>query len=158
MSTDTRNEIVRHMARAFFACAWADYSEQVGPHYAAGSQIFDVMPDELDPSAVWIAFELARQLEEIHGYTLDRIFAKAAEISESRRGGDRPRTAEMFGHYAAMGAMGHGVGLWDAFGPDAERYVLKGGCLYFDDYSWHEFDEKTYPDTRPRDAQGNLID
>jgi len=64
----------------------------------------------------------------------------------------------MFGHYAAMGAMGHGVGLWDAFGPDAERYVLKGGCLYFDDYSWHEFDEKTYPDTRPRDAQGNLID
>ena len=41
---DVRHEIVRHMALAFFASAWADYSEQVGPHYPAGCQIFDAMP------------------------------------------------------------------------------------------------------------------
>jgi len=154
MSTDTRNEIVRHMARAFFACAWADYSEQVGPHYPAGCEIMDAMPEELDPSAVWIAFELARQLEANHGKPLDQIFARAVEISESHRGhggGDRPRTAEMFGHYAAMQAMGHGVGLWDALGRDAEQYVFETPC-YLDGYSWYEFDEAVYPDTRPRDA------
>lgn len=156
-----KNEIVRHMARAFFACAWADYAEQVGPHYAAGSDIMEVMPEELDPSAVWVAFDLARELEAHHGKPLDQIFARAVEISESyqgrSRGGDRPRTAEMFGHYAAMQAMGQGVGLWDALGSYADEYVFQKPC-YFDDYSWQAFDETIYPDTRPRDEQGQLIE
>ena len=74
------------------------------------------------------------------------LFRKAVKVSNGR--GNHPPTEEMFGHYAAMGAMGHGVGLWDALGAEACRFVGS-----FDwEFSWHELDPKTYPDTRTETA------
>jgi hypothetical protein len=60
-------------------------------------------------------------------------------IIERDGDGDRPNTIEMFGHYAAMQAMGHGVGLHDAFGSDIHDkikipYVEFSSCSLEKDY------------------------
>lgn len=145
-SDPVRDEILEHMAKAFFACAWADYSERVGPHYPAGCQIMDEMPDELDPAATEAAEGLAASLEAAHGLPLSEIFRKAVEISEANDAGDRERTAEMFGHYAAMGAMGHGVGLWDALGGEACDFVERQGPhKHYVEFSMFDLDADKYP-------------
>jgi hypothetical protein len=49
----------------------------------------------------------------------------------------------MFGHYAAMGAMGHGVGLWDALGTKACDFVNTRNCQM--EFSPFDLDPETYP-------------
>jgi hypothetical protein len=146
--TETRHEIVYHMAKAFFACAWADYSEQVGPHYPAGCEIMDAMPgdEDTDPAAVLHAFELCDTIEKKHSLHIAEIFRQAVAISEEDDGGDHPRTTEYFGHYAAMSAMGHGVGMWDALGGRADKFV--GTPDIYMEFSFLDLDPKKYPDTR----------
>src|SRR5690606_39801115 len=66
------------------------------------------------------AIEAANELES-EFLRENTMFASLAEFLHYvqysfRHGGDRPRTAEMLGHYLAMQAIGHGVGLSDAFG------------------------------------------
>jgi hypothetical protein len=131
------------MARAFFACAWADYSEQIGPHYPAGCEIMDEMPDEIDPAATKAAQDLATRLEKQHGLPLAEIFQRAVEISERENEGDRERTPEMFGHYAAMGAMGHGVSLYDALGRTADKFVDSRN--FYMEFTMYDLDEAKYP-------------
>lgn len=141
-----REEILENMAKAFFACAWADYSEQVGPHYPAGCEIMDAMPDELDPAATAAAERLAAALERAHGLPISEIFRRAVAISEANNAGDRERTPEMFGHYAAMGAMGHGVGLWDALGSAACDFVERQGPhKFYIEFSMFDLDGSKYP-------------
>lgn len=141
-----RDEILEHMAKAFFACAWADYSEQVGPHYAAGAEIMDVMDDEIDPAATKAAAGLAASLEKAHGLPISEIFRQAVVISVANGAGDRERNPEMFGHYAAMGAMGHGVGLWDALGDAACKFVEgKSEHYHYVEFSMYDLDGTKYP-------------
>ncbi len=140
-----RDEILEHMAKAFFACAWADYSEQVGPHYPMGCEIMDEMGDEIDPAATEAAEGLATALEKAHEAPLSEIFRQAVEISVTANAGDRDRSAEMFGHYAAMGAMGHGVGLWDALGRTACEFVERQGSKHYVEFSMYDLDERKYP-------------
>ena len=109
------SEFEQHAARAFFAIAWADASDEsedspIGP----GTEIFDVMPDEIDPAAIDAARTLRTDLERINGKTISALMC----LIERYGDGDRPNTIESFGHYAAMQAMGHGVGLYDAFGSE----------------------------------------
>ena len=144
---EIRHDIVSHMALAFFASAWADYSEQVGPHYPPGCEIMNVMPDETDPSAVWAAFDLCDRIEKLHGLHMAEIFRSAVNISEREGSGDRPRNTEMFGHYSAMSAMGTGVGLWDALGSSADDFVNVSEVGYME-FSWYDFDPDKYPDNR----------
>jgi len=151
--TDTiRDEIVKHMAKAFFACAWADYEEQVVGDGHGGVDIMDVMPDENDAAAEEAAEGLASAMEKRHGMSLPEIFkvakivSRRSQRSASRpfrrlRGGDRPRTAEMFGHYAAMGAMGHGVNLHDALGTAAAEWVN----VPYREFSYFDLDQDTSP-------------
>ena len=108
--TTTETEIREHMARAFFASAWADAAEEAGD--PPRGEIMDLMPSELDPAAIKAADALAADLARVNGKSLDELMA----VVERAGDGDRDNTAEMFGHYAAMQAMGHGVGLYDAFG------------------------------------------
>lgn len=114
------DEIKRHMARAFFASAYADQAEECGQPLSG--EIMDQLPDETDPAAVHAADTLAADMMRANGLTspcfdLESLFLRACEIAEnSRDRGDREHTPEMFGHYCAMQAMGHGVGLADAFG------------------------------------------
>jgi hypothetical protein len=62
--------------------------------------------------------------------TLEALFDKAEAIIETSGGGDRELSPEMFGHYLAMQAMGHGVGLSDAFGREV-REAIKVPYLEF---------------------------
>lgn len=147
-----RDEIIEHMGKAFFACAWADYEEEVEGDGHGGQDIMDVMPEAGDEAARKAAQELASALEKRHGMSLPEIFRVAKIISRrsrraaSRRyrtlyGGDRPRTAEMFGHYAAMGAMGHGVNLHDALGSQAARWV----DVPYREFTYFDLDPVAYP-------------
>lgn len=103
MTDCIRAEIVSYMARAYHACAWADAEEEEG-RSLGGCEILDVMPDDEPSEATKAAEGLAAAMEKANDMTLVAIMARGT-------GGDRPCNPEMFGHYAAMQAMGHGVGL-----------------------------------------------
>lgn len=107
------DEIKHAMAKAFFASAWADQCEEAGEGARlSGVEIMDVMPAEIDPAAVKAAEALVADMTRMNGASLDVVYERAAAIAN----GDREPSREMFGHYCAMQAMGHGVGLSDAFG------------------------------------------
>jgi hypothetical protein len=103
-----RLRITRHMALAFFASAWADWNDECGDVNVSGKDIFNVMPDEIDPEALKAAYQLAEGLEITAGKGLHELLEEAQAVSE---GGDLPCDEEHFGHYCAMQAMGHGVGI-----------------------------------------------
>lgn len=106
---NANEEFVHHAARAFFACAWADRMEEAG--VTLRGEVMDQMPDEIDPAAVHAARTLLFDMLRANA-----CVDAAALLALCPDDGDRPHTAEMLGHYAAMQAMGHGVGLGDAFG------------------------------------------
>jgi hypothetical protein len=115
----TTNEIIADaMARAFFACAWAEMQEE-NEVSLYGCEIMDVMPEEIDPAASHAAFTLACGLRiENKVTTLEELFDFARDTfisAEGYQGADRPLTPELFGHYLAMQSMGAGVGL-ESFG------------------------------------------
>lgn len=96
------NQIVlTSMAKAFFASAWADYQDENGLISFCGVEIMDVLPVNIDPAAIDAAKELYTSIEKANGKSIDDVLS---EISID---------AETFGHYSAMDAMGHGVGLQD---------------------------------------------
>lgn len=110
----------QHAAKAFFACAWADAADEApNSPIGAGTKIFDVMPAEIDPAAVHAARTLRADIERANGRTIAQMMREIEETGD----GDRPSTIEHFGHYAAMQAMGHGVGLHDAFGASVGEAV-----------------------------------
>jgi hypothetical protein len=113
-----------HAARAFFASAWADQVEENGA--ALRGEIMDQMPDDIDPAAIHAARTLRMDIERANGNTIDGIM----DFIELNGDGDRPNTVEMFGHYAAMQAMGHGVGLGDAFGSHVRETVKVPYCEF----------------------------
>jgi len=124
------DEIKLHMARAFFASAWADAIEENGG--TLRGEIMSQMPDDLDPAAIRAADTLAMDMERENGATLAQLLERVEAMAD----GDREPSAEMFGHYCAMQAMGHGVGLHDAFGHDAAETVR----VPYIEFSWLELD------------------
>ena len=121
------HEFEKHAARAFFASAWADAAEDAenGPSLS-GCEIMEVMPVDIDPAAIHAARTLRMGIERANGASVDTIFGAIQCIAE----GDRPITMEFFGHYAAMQAMGHGVGLNDAFGSEVYRTIKVPYCEF----------------------------
>ncbi len=132
-----RQEIVGNMVKAFFADAWANWNDEHGDTNVSGMDIMDVMPDEMDPSAVAAGNKLATEMEQLNGMSLPEIMT----ANEGVAAGDRPYNEEMFGHYATMSALGHGVGLWDAFGDEVDTNVK------LPDMSWGvvDLDPGKYP-------------
>lgn len=97
----TSTHIHHGMARAFFASAYADQADEAGQPMQG--EIMDQLPDTIDPAAIHAADTLYRKIEEIFKLPIALFYEKD----------DGGLTPEDWGHYAAMGAMGHGVGLWD---------------------------------------------
>lgn len=98
------SRIIGGMARAFFASAWADAHDESGRSFAPGTEITDAMPRTIDPAALHAAKTLAFDMVHANaGEWLRNIYAQ------------HPAgwTLELWGHYAAMESMGHGVGLSD---------------------------------------------
>lgn len=116
-------QIAKSMALAFFASALADLREEQGAPMSG--EIMDQLPDEIDPAAIHAADTLIMGL--LSKFEFDKpdlsdsqklalIYMKAANIfNEDSRGSDRELNPDNFGHYLAMQAMGHGVGL-ESFG------------------------------------------
>jgi len=128
-----KKEFIHHAAKAFFASAWADMVEENGA--TLHGEIMDQMPSKIDPSAIHAANTLLMDIERANGKTLSELFGIVQEIGQ----GDRPNTMEYFGHYCAMQAMGHGVGLHDAFGCE----VYEGIKVPYVDFGQHSL-EKDY--------------
>lgn len=102
-----------HAAKAFFASAWADQCEESdNASMLSGQEIMQIMPCEIDPAATHAAKTLRMGIESSNAQNIDALM----QYIERNASGDRGTTIEAFGHYAAMQAMGHGVGLNDAFG------------------------------------------
>lgn len=137
-ATKTAVQQIKHgMAKAFFASAWADAADQAGQPIRG--EIFEQMPDDIDPAAIRAADTLAARFIETHDYSepglsdsqkLACLYMKAANLDPE--GADRELTPENFGHYLAMQAMGHGVGL-ESFGY-AVRDAFEVPYLEFNDY------------------------
>ena len=145
--TEIRTEILEHMARAFFGTAWADWEDQYGEG-TGGMEVMEVMPDEIDPAASQAAGSLVESLEALHGKRIEDIFEEAVKLSGDD--GDRPKTPEMFGHYAAKGALGHGVSLYDAIGRKAAEFVNTSACHM--EFTYYDLDETKYPIPADADA------
>lgn len=113
---ETKQTIIHAMARAFFACAWADACEEAGEEQMlSGAEIMHVMPSETDPAAIHAAQTLSMQIESAHPGLKDiGLIFKACTLMD-QTGADRTLTPNLFGHYCAMQAMGTGVGL-ESFG------------------------------------------
>lgn len=114
-------EFELHASRAFFASAWADACEEAGANdIGPGTEIMDVMPDVIDPAAIHAARTLRMDIERANaGKGIEVLM----QFISANGDGDRANTLEFFGHYAAMQAMGHGVGLSDAFGAEVYENV-----------------------------------
>ena len=115
------------MARAFFCSAYADMAEEADTRKAkrlvtsmSGRDWMDVLPDGTDPGAVHAAKTLMNDMASRNLSGVQALW----HVSTTMANGDRTCTPENFGHYCAMQAMGHGVGLGDAFGQDVYEKVI----------------------------------
>jgi hypothetical protein len=113
----TITEQIKHgAALAFFASAYAELADECGQSLTG--EIMDQLPAEIDPAALHAADTLATQMLIANGlkspvFDFESLYLRADELSTE--GADRELTPELFGHYCAMQAMGHGVGL-ESFG------------------------------------------
>lgn len=117
-------EIKRHMALAFFGSAYADQADEA--EQPLTGEIMNQLPNDIDKAALHAADTLAMDMCIVNGADqIDKVFNCVAGIQRNTGDtGDRPVTPEMFGHYAAMQAMGHGVGLYDAFGSEVYSRII----------------------------------
>lgn len=99
-----RGGILRGMAEAFFLCAWADYMENNHGKTYPGQRLEDVAPSQIDPAATHAAETLANDMARANG---------VRDIVNLYERDPAGLEAHVWGHYAAMQAMGHGVGLWE---------------------------------------------
>lgn len=129
---ELEKEIGRGMALAFFASAYADQADECGQPLRG--EIMEQLPDEID-SAAWHAaatlasgmlvkfFDRYPRLRDQGATNLALVYRAARvkrEASDDK--GDRDLSPELFGHYCAMQAMGHGVGL-ESFGSDVRDAI-----------------------------------
>jgi hypothetical protein len=94
--------ILKGMALAFFACAYADQADECGQPMSG--EIISQLPDALDPAALHAASTLKMDMERVNGDDIETLYTRFPGTT------DDPRE---WGHYAAMQAMGHGVSLRD---------------------------------------------
>lgn len=134
----TALEVKQGIARAFFLSAYADAYENADDSSAnkqklghmAGRDWDAVAPRENDSAAKEAAETLADKLQKDNDMgDLALLYHHAMDAKEFCRG-DRTLTPFNFGFYCAMQAMGHGVGLAEAFG-DAVREAVKVPYLEF---------------------------
>lgn len=120
-------EIKLAMTKAFFASAYAEQAEEYG--LPLGGEIMDQLPEAIDPAATHAAETLIAGMIDAHTFgekglsqaqAIGCLYLKVARCDRSDA--DRECTPELFGHYCAMQAMGHGVGL-DSFGRAARDAI-----------------------------------
>lgn len=102
-------QIKQGMVLAFFASAYADQADECGEPLTG--EIMDQLPADIDPAALHAADTLISDMLLKNGVSdLERFYTQLIERC-CQEGADVELTPENFGHYCAMQAMGHGVGL-----------------------------------------------
>jgi hypothetical protein len=119
MKNHITDEILRGMALAFFASAYADQADEAGGPLSG--EIMDQLPDAIDPEAEKAAGTLGARMIAANWPGRAVLFSQGLRVlyraadNCDREGADRVLAPELFGHYLAMQAMGTGVGL-ESFG------------------------------------------
>lgn len=144
----TFDVIKNGMALAFFASAYAELCDEAGQ--SLRGQIMDQLPTPIDPAAIQAADTLINKMVGAHDFgepglnERQKIMCLYLKVSRlDKEGADRELTAELFGHYCAMQAMGTGVGL-ESFGYAARDAVsvphvdFGSGDLNPSDYGFDE--------------------
>lgn len=126
-----KEQFIQHAAKAFFASAWAEQCEDSdNEEILSGQEIMQIMPHDIDPAAIEAAQSLLGKMELQNNRTIEDMIA----YIEDNDDGDREPIIEFFGHYSAMQAMGHGVGLYDVFGSGVYE-TIKVPYVEFGSYS-----------------------
>ena len=97
-------DIFEAVAKALWADAWSSWADE-NPDDAgslSGVEIFDVLPPTPEPYTRE-AYRLVGAVEYRNSLDIHALHAGTPEYPDP----------ENFGHYLAMQAMGHGVGLWE---------------------------------------------
>lgn len=115
-----KEDFIHHASLAFFASAWAEQCEASdNEEMLSGQEIMQIMPHDVDLAAIEAAQSLLDKMELQNNLAIEDMLA----YIEDNGDGDRDPTIEFFGHYAAMQAMGTGVGLREAFGKDVSEAI-----------------------------------
>lgn len=121
------DQIIHHMARTLFALAYADWAEEVGE--SLPGDVFNHIPSTFtDVGALAAAQWFGVELMAANGFKvltdLSGVFylAKHEHLFHNEKG-DREMNPEHFAHYTVMQAIGHGVGLRDAFGLEVSERI-----------------------------------
>ncbi|HLS01117.1 MAG TPA: hypothetical protein VK054_03930 [Beutenbergiaceae bacterium] len=94
-------QVLKGAERAFFACAYADQAQDAGVPLTG--DVLDRLPGETDPAAARVARVFITRLKDENHMWIGALYIL-------NRG---DLDAYTWGHYAAMEAMGHDVGLWE---------------------------------------------
>jgi hypothetical protein len=101
-------EFLSAAAAALWGATWASEAEEQGENLG-GVDVMDVMPP-VPKQAAMAAAELMGAYEYVNKTAINRLWVKAATAPGKHYDGP---TVELFGHYLAMAAMGHGVSWFD---------------------------------------------
>lgn len=148
MKVTVCQQIKTAMAKAFFASAYADQAEEC--EQPLRGEIMDQLPGTIDPAAIHAAETLtngmlqanwpARDTRTLpHEVGLLLIFEHVGRLIAEHGGKDRELTPDTFGHYCAMQAMGHGVGLNDAFGSAVYDAIKVPYCEFGSSHLEHDY-------------------
>lgn len=114
------SDFVVAAARAFYVDWYLSNEKRERRVSEPGVELTEVCP-ETQRWAFKLARDFARQIEEAYKLPLGSILDKWAEYAEAYPYRDRDADETDLGWYAAMGAMGHGVGLSTVFGIEADE-------------------------------------
>lgn len=104
------SDIFESAARALFVSAWGDREEEEGRTYP-GEDLMNVAPETPDDARA-AAAGLFKSTELVNKKPIEQLYQQALDRSGRE---ESERTRDLFGHYLAMEALGHGVGLADEF-------------------------------------------
>ena len=142
-NSDFRDEFLLGAAKAFWACAYADYIEDPEaddddprkdlPRPGGGEDWMDYLPP-IPPNAFAIAGELWSDLTHANKHVGCGVYSLADLARQADGDGI---DVEEFGHYLAMQYMGHGVSWFD----DHEKFEIE---IPYREVSFLEFDSDAY--------------
>jgi len=134
MLTTVEQEIIKHMARTFHVCAYADAYDrgelpEGSPYASQGGNWMDVAPETSEDARIFAAV-VAGRIQEMNHKSLLFLIRDAAVADDIDPDAcyymrdpvrHQYRYVDQFGHCLAMMSLGHGVSWFD----DHERFPLK---------------------------------
>jgi hypothetical protein len=126
-ASELESDITEGMARALWVTAYADFVENLDAGERRELDVSRAGPGEdwadVAPETPRTAYDAAAQLEDLFYRQNARTMGGLLELAMAADGKAKAssRYAELFGHYMAMEALGHGVSWFD----DHKRFVVK---------------------------------